>query len=327
MLGAKVTGISLKPQTNPNHFDLLSLELDHHEQNISDVPAVTKIIEGAQPDVVFHLAAQALVRRSYADPLETFNTNVIGTANVLEACRNVSSVRAIVIVTTDKCYENKEGGDTFNEDDCLGGRDPYSASKAAAELVTAAYRESFFSYAGAPLIASVRAGNVIGGGDWSQDRLIPDLVRSIANEESFYVRSPLAVRPWQHVLEALSGYLMLGQRLILGDESCACAWNFGPNKEGHLSVEDLLNLVRRYWPQMDWQLDTRLNPYEAKFLSLDSTKARQELGWKPVWDNERTILETVKWYRAWLEQGEIITFDQISSFMSDSVNKEVLCAV
>lgn len=239
-LGAQVIGVSLSPETEPNHWDLLGLDLDDRRVDIRDADAILNIFTETKPELVFHLAAQPLVRRSYRDPLETWSTNVMGTANVLDACRLTESVRAIVVVTTDKCYENQEWPWGYRENDRLGGHDPYSASKAGAELVAASYRHAFFSNEDGPLLATARAGNVIGGGDWSEDRLIPDLVRATVNNQSLEIRSPNATRPWQHVLESLSGYLLLGQKLLEGQKDFAAPWNFGPEPEGNRSVAEVL---------------------------------------------------------------------------------------
>lgn len=306
-LGAKVTGIALPPETKPNHWDLLELPVDDRRLDIRDFDGMLAAFREAQPEVVFHLAAQPLVRRSYRDPLETWSTNVLGTANVLEACRQVGGVRAIVCVTTDKCYENREWHWGYRETDRLGGHDPYSASKAGAELVAASYRKSFFSVvpsAGqATLLATARAGNVVGGGDWSEDRLIPDLVRAVAAGRSLEIRSPAATRPWQHVLESLSGYLLLGQRLLAGDSGVADSWNFGPNAEGNRTVHEVLELLAGHWPELRWQLSDAPRPHEAGLLYLDCAKAKNELGWRPSWSLETTLEKTAEWYRGWLERG------------------------
>ena len=258
------------------------------------------ILARAQPEIVFHLAAQSLVRRSYQEPLDTWSTNVVGTANLLDACRRTSSVRAIVVVTSDKCYENSDLPRTYRETDPLGGRDPYSASKAAAELVAASYRAAFFRGEGAPLVATARAGNVIGGGDWSEDRLIPDLARAVAAGSMLEIRSPDATRPWQHVLEPLSAYLLLGQKLLQGDHSCAGAWNFGPAPGDGVTVTDLLARLREFWPGVEWRTASQPQPHEAQSLSLDSSKARSSLGWRPVWSLDAALRATAEWYRRYL---------------------------
>ncbi|MFM8331978.1 MAG: CDP-glucose 4,6-dehydratase [Candidatus Methylumidiphilus sp.] len=313
-MGAEVTGVSLAPETSPAHWDLLRLDMDSHFLDIRDYEALRAVAAQAQPEIVFHLAAQPLVRRSYSDPLFTWSTNVAGTANVLEACRQTASVRAIVAVTTDKCYENQEWLWGYREDDRLGGHDPYSASKAGAELVAQSYRRSFFSQPGGPLLATARAGNVIGGGDWSQDRLIPDLVRAVGRGESLEIRSPQATRPWQHVLESLSGYLSLGQRLLEGDAGFAEAWNFGPDSAGNQPVEAVLRLLRHSWPGFRWHVSDSPQPHEANLLHLDSTKARHRLGWLPVWGLEDGLAQTAGWYRLYLERQQVASVAQLDAY-------------
>lgn len=313
-LGAEVVGVALAPETTPNHWDLLGLDDVEHRVDIRDAAALARIVADTRPDIVFHLAAQALVRRSYRDPLDTWSTNVMGTAALLDACKGVDSVRAIVVVTTDKCYENREWEWGYRETDALGGHDPYSASKAAAELVVASYRRAFFHDAGAPLIASARAGNVIGGGDWSEDRLIPDLVRAASAGIPLEVRSPTATRPWQHVLESLSGYLLLGQRLLDGDRNAAQAWNFGPEPDGNRSVGDVLATLSRHWPQLQWQVCNALSVHEATLLYLDSAKARGQLGWRPVWGVDQALAATADWYHAYLSTGHVSSSEQLQSF-------------
>ena len=318
-LGAKVTGLALPPDTQPSHFDLLNLKLDDRRQDIRDAAAVARIVTDTQPQMVLHLAAQPLVRDSYADPLKTWSTNVMGTANILDACRITPSVRAVVLVTTDKCYENDGRATGYREDDKLGGHDPYSASKAGAELVAASYRRSFFSQPGAALIATARAGNVIGGGDWSRDRLIPDLARAMQAGQPLTIRSPRATRPWQHVLEALSGYLMLAQRLLAGDTEFAEAWNFGPDDAGNQPVEIVLTEMQRHWPALQWIVDAGPQPHEAAMLHLDSGKARQRLGWHPVWSLEQGLAATAEWYKSYSESGMVISRDQLAKFMARTV--------
>lgn len=321
ILGAEVTGIALPPATTPSHWNLLKPRAHDLNIDIRDAGSIQNALQRAAPDIVFHLAAQPLVRKSYADPLETFSTNVMGTASVLDACRAVTSLRAIVVVTTDKCYENMEWQRGYREEDHLGGHDPYSASKAAAEIVAASYRKSFFSTEGAPLLATARAGNVIGGGDWSQDRLIPDMVRAVAAQTSLLIRSPRATRPWQHVLEPLAGYLLLGQRLLQGDAPAARAWNFGPDDSGNRTVEDILNMFQQRWPRVQWQKDILPQPHEAQLLHLDSTRARTQLGWQPVWDIHDTVAMTANWYRSYLEDERIDTIAQIDAYMQRAASE------
>ena len=315
-LGAQVSGISLDPETSPNHWDLLGLEINDHRHDIRDADGLQRLVAAARPDIVFHLAAQPLVRRSYGDPLATWSTNVVGTANLLEACRSAPSVSAIVVVTTDKCYENRDWEWGYRENDRLGGHDPYSASKAATELVVASYRQSFFHEPGSPLLASARAGNVIGGGDWSEDRLIPDLVRARAAGAPLEIRSPQATRPWQHVLEALSGYLLLGQGLLQGRRDFARAWNFGPDGDSNCSVEQLLTAIKREWPAIEWRQTGKPMLHEANLLQLDATLARQKLGWRPIWSLNQALAVTAAWYRRYLEQGEVNSLQQLRDYIA-----------
>lgn len=313
-LGAEVFGLSLPASTEPNHCSLLALDIPEFLVDIRDAEAVNHALKQVQPEIVFHLAAQPLVRRSYRDPLETWSTNVMGTAHVLEACRLNDSVRAIVVVTTDKCYQNNEWHWGYREIDRLGGHDPYSASKAGAELVAASYRSAFFSKQNAPLLATARAGNVIGGGDWSEDRLIPDLARAMKKSESLEIRSPNSTRPWQHVLESLSGYLLLGEKLLQGRHEFAEAWNFGPDSEGNQTVAMLLNTLSRHWPEVSWHLSEEPQLHEATLLHLDSAKARQKLGWKPVWRFDQAVEVTADWYRSFQETGKIASHEQLALY-------------
>lgn len=322
-LGAEVTGIALDPETTPNHWDLLGLPVRDLRCDIRDADRLAMAVAEAKPEVVFHLAAQALVRRSYRAPLDTWTTNVIGTANLLDACRGVSDLKAVVAVTTDKVYQNNEWPWGYRENDALGGHDPYSASKAAAELVVASYRKSFFSAESSPLIASARAGNVIGGGDWSEDRLIPDIVRATARGESIEIRSPGAVRPWQHVLECLAGYLMLGQRLLTMDAAFAEAWNFGPEAADSRSVEEVLSAMRSHWPQFSWHLSNATHPHEAGLLRLDTAKARSRLHWRPVWTLEEALGKTATWYRVHLSGAKPPSRDQLLDYVAAAQKRHV----
>ncbi|MGD0122797.1 MAG: CDP-glucose 4,6-dehydratase [Candidatus Limnocylindrales bacterium] len=299
-LDAEVTGYALDPPTEPSLFAALDLgvRLKHVVADVRDRDCVVAAVHAAQPSVIFHLAAQALVRRAYRDPRETFETNVMGTVNVLEAARTCPSVRAVVIVTSDKCYQNLETGRPFRETDAMGGRDPYSASKGCAELVTTAYRESYFADGAA--VASARAGNVMGGGDWAADRIIPDCVRALAAGEPIVVRNPGAIRPWQHVLDPLSGYLRLGALMLREGRRYQGAWNFGPTDED--SARPVRWVVERFlkeWGPGSWTIPTEAGrqPHEAHWLSLDSAKAREQLGWAPVWDGQTAVRQTASWYR------------------------------
>jgi CDP-glucose 4,6-dehydratase len=324
LMGAKVTGISLPPDTSPNHWILLGLDVESFHIDIRDEAALRKKIIEIDPEIVFHLAAQPLVRRSYRQPLETWATNVMGTANVLDACRQVKSLMAIVVVTTDKCYENKEWIWGYREIDPMGGHDPYSASKGGSELVAASYRSSFFNAPASPLLATARAGNVIGGGDWSEDRLIPDLVRAVESNKSLEIRSPSATRPWQHVLECLSGYLMLGHQLLQGNAAIAEAWNFGPDREGNRQVQQVLATLQASWPNVEWNFSDAPQLHEAKLLHLDSGKAREKLSWRPVWTFDEGVAATAEWYRAWLDRHEVVSLDQLHRYIK-LANERELC--
>jgi CDP-glucose 4,6-dehydratase len=298
-LGADVTGFSLPAPTDPSFFEQTRLaELVRHvEGDVRDHEAVEAVVRDSRPEVVFHLAAQPLVRYSYDAPVETFATNVMGTVHLLEACRQVEGVRAVVAVTSDKCYENREWIWPYRESDAMGGHDPYSSSKGAAELVISAYRRSFFQ-AGAR-IASVRAGNVIGGGDWARDRLVPDIVRAILAGRAPEIRNPEAVRPWQHVLEALSGYIAIAQRLLEGHDESACAWNFGPSDDDTQPVGWIVEQMLAGYPQeIGWERPAGTQPHEAMLLRLDSSKARAELGWRPRLRLKDALGKVMEWHSA-----------------------------
>ncbi|WP_231985678.1 CDP-glucose 4,6-dehydratase [Mycobacterium sp. E3247] len=319
-LGAEVAGLALDPSTEPSHWNLLELSIEDHRVDVRDEAAVREVFAAERPEIVFHLAAQPLVRRSYREPVATWATNVMGTAHVLEAARHTPGVRAVVVVTTDKCYENREWPWAYRERDRLGGHDPYSASKAGAELVAASYRTAFLQHPSGPLLATARGGNVIGGGDWSEDRLIPDLVRSVVAGDPLVIRSPRATRPWQHVLDCLSGYLLLGQRLLAGDTTCAEAWNFGPEGDGNRTVEEVLQNLARSWPQLRWEVTSTPQPHEAGLLQLDTAKAKMHLSWRPVWNLQTAVHHTANWYRHLLEAGGISSSEQLAAYTADAVN-------
>lgn len=314
-LGAHVTGLALAPNTTPNHWDLLGLDIPEHRIDIGDPQAVAAAVKAANPEIVFHLAAQSLVRYSYAAPIETWRTNVMGSAHLLEACRDLPDLKAIVFVTTDKCYENKESAKGYTEEDRLGGHDPYSASKASTEFVAASYRDSFFK--GTPLLATARAGNVIGGGDWALDRIVPDLARAQAKGEDLIVRSPNAVRPFQHVLEPLAGYLQLGQKLLEDKKDFQGAWNFGPDKNGILSVSDLLTRMKA-----QWKVQANNDLHETKILMLDSTKAHEQLQWQPVLSIDDQLAMTADWYNAYHKEKSILSAEQLESFQNAAKQKK-----
>jgi len=321
--GAKVAGYALAPSTEPALWSLLGLadEIRHETADVRDLPALERAFAEYRPEVVFHMAAQSLVRPSYEDPVETYSTNVMGTVNILEAVRRCPEVRVVVNVTSDKCYENRGREHGFREGDPMGGDDPYSSSKGCAELVTAAYRSSFFAPRaqdpGVPALASVRAGNVIGGGDWSADRIVPDFVRAVLRDEPLRVRNPKAVRPWQHVLEPLSGYVTLAERLWDGGQAFWGAWNFGPDDGGARPVEMLADKLVSLWGKpARWVAHPGPHPQEAHFLKLDSSKARERLGWKPRLGLDKALAWTVEWYKACALGGgaRALCLDQIDRF-------------
>lgn len=322
MLGARVVGISLEPNTDPSHFSLLDLSMESHFVDIRDNEKVKKLLATIKPEMVFHLAAQPLVRLSYAEPLNTFETNVMGTANILNACRDIESLKGIVVITSDKCYENKEWSWGYRENDPMGGHDPYSASKGCAELVASCFRNSYFNLekfgdAHQILLASARAGNVIGGGDWAKDRLIPDIIRGIAAKETVLIRNPNATRPWQHVLECLSGYLCLGEKLLNGDKHFAEGWNFAPNFAGDAKVIDIIKKIHNYWPELRYEIKQLNNqPHEANLLKLDCSKAIVKLKWQNVWDLEQTIAATSNWYREFYSYGKLLTETDITNYVN-----------
>ena len=310
-LGAQVTGFSLEPPTEPNLFSVARLgELlcEDIRGDVTDIAALQQAMCAAKPDIVIHMAAQALVRESYQKPLETYLANVMGTANVLEAVRQASGVKAVLVITTDKCYENREWCWGYRENDVLGGYDPYSSSKACAELVTAAWRRSYLAARGIA-VASVRAGNVIGGGDWAQDRLVPDCLRAIAAGIPMIVRNPVATRPWQHVLEPLTGYLLLAERLYTEGAAWAEAWNFGPTDAGVMKVVDLVKALCERM-QGRYQIESDGGPHEAGLLQLDSAKARQRLGWRIRLSMDETFDSIAAWFEAWRRDDDMQAFSR-----------------
>jgi CDP-glucose 4,6-dehydratase len=315
LLGAKVYGMSLDPLTEPNHFSLLGSGVDSKIFDIRNYDLLGKHLKEVKPDLIFHLAAQPLVRESYKDPVGTFETNIMGTANLLNAARFLDDLRGVLVITSDKCYANQEWLWGYRENEPMGGHDPYSASKGAAELVTSCFRNSF--YTGETLLASARAGNVIGGGDWSQDRLIPDIIRAVAKNEPMTIRNPAAIRPWQHVLDCLSGYLLLGEKLLQGQKNFAQAWNFGPEYSDCVEVRHIVEKAQKLWPKFRCEMAQNLSaPHEANFLKLDCSKAHSVLEWFPKYNLDKTISATIDWYRTYYEENKIITHQQIKEYMN-----------
>lgn len=315
-LGAHVRGFSLDPETSPSHWELLALDgIDDIRGDLRDAHAIEAAVADGRPEIVFHLAAQPLVRRSYRDPVETFASNVTGLVNLFEAIRRAPGTIALVNATTDKVYAEHTSGRPYRESDPLGGHDPYSTSKACAELVTECYRKSFFL--DGPRIATARAGNVVGGGDWAEDRLVPDMVRALSAGTPVALRNPAAVRPWQHVLEPLSGYLRLGQALLEGPME-QHAWNFGPGAGADLPVSRVVASLQALWPSLTVTSAPGPHPHEAHVLRLDGQLAADRLGWTPVWGAEVTLQRTAAWYDAWRSEGELRTQDDLAAFVGDA---------
>ena len=305
-LGANVCGYSLEPNTEPSMFKELNLTdfCENHFENILDTKKLKKVFEEFQPEIVFHLAAQPIVRLSYKEPVLTYQTNVIGTLNVLEAARNCKSVKAFVNITTDKCYENKEVARGYSEDEPMGGYDMYSSSKGCVEIMSSSYRRSFLQEEGTYAMATARAGNVIGGGDWAEDRLIPDCVRYINRNQPIEIRNPIAVRPWQHVLEPLSGYLLLGEKLLTEGKKYAEGFNFGPNEDSVLKVADVAQKVVENYGRGEVVVHKKDNLHEANLLMLNIDKAEKVLGWTPTLTAEEAVKNTVEWYKHFYDKSE-----------------------
>jgi len=318
-LGAKVTGFGLEPSASPSLFNLarVSSEMDSVYGDIRNLIELKRIFFKTQPDIIIHMAAQALVRYSYHNPVETYQTNVMGTLHVLEGIRCSNSIKAAVMVTTDKCYENREQLVPYRENDPMGGHDPYSSSKGCAELLISSYRNSYFTSDKQAAIASARAGNVIGGGDWSSDRLIPDLVKAAKENKVLKIRNPAALRPWQHVLEPLSGYLILAEKLYSQGRKYSGPWNFGPNLKDTKSVIWIVEQIAKQWPDFCWEIDSQKNLHESQILSLDSTKAQQKLGWNSNWSIEEALQKTIEWHKAEQDGQEMkhICLKQIKQYV------------
>ena len=322
-MGATVCGYSLAPPSEPSLFEVARIgECVHHiEADICELQRLRASMQDFAPDVVFHLAAQSLVRRSYAEPVLTYATNVMGTVNVLDSIRHTASVKAAVLITTDKCYENREWQWGYRENDRLGGHDPYSNSKACSELVSAAYRDSFFSPdklgTHGVAVATARAGNVIGGGDWAVDRLVPDLIRGFVAGEQVAIRNPHAIRPWQHVLEPIRGYIQLAERLLARDASFTSAWNFGPSEEDARPVEWIVRELAKQWSSdASWFIDKGVHPHEATYLKLDCTRAHNLLGWRPTLTLSSALQFIVEWFKQWQAGRDMqqVTLDQIAAY-------------
>ena len=322
-LGAKTAGYSLKPETYPNHFDLLDQQIDSTFADIRDHESLDYTIKTFNPDIIFHLAAQPLVRRSYKNPFETYEINILGTLKLFEIC-NKYGIKAIVNITSDKVYDNKEWFWGYRENDSLGGYDPYSSSKACVEIMSESFRKSFFNINDYKinhntLLATCRAGNVIGGGDWAEDRLIPDLMKKVSKGEKTLIRNPKATRPWQHVLEPLSGYLCIGEQLLIENRLFADSWNFGPKNHENYNVEQAINGIKKYWNQIKYVVSEDLeSPHEAGLLKLDCSKAIGLLGWESVWDASITFKNTANWYKSYYEENLILTQNDLQDYVFDA---------
>ncbi len=319
-MGAEVHGYALNPPTETNLFTVSEVEKGMASSVIADIRdlgMLRQAMQAAHPEIIFHLAAQPLVRHSYVEPIETYAVNVMGTVHMLEAVRATPGVKAVVNVTTDKCYENREWVWGYRENEAMGGFDPYSSSKACAELVTAAYRRSFLESAGVAL-ASARAGNVIGGGDWAEDRLIPDFLRAVDSGEMLKIRSPGSTRPWQHVLEPLSGYLMLAEHLYAHGAEFAEGWNFGPGEDDAKPVGWIVERLAEMRKDVHWQCDESQQPHEANYLKLDSSKAKLRLHWLPRWHLHEALQKTLDWHQAWRrgEDMHAVTLEQIDQYQT-----------
>ena len=326
-MGAIVKGYSLNPEYSPSHISLLQMLDENSIGNILEKEKLYRTVQSFKPDIIFHLAAQPLVRKSYADPIGTFSTNVLGTAHVLNVAKNTSSVRAVVNITTDKVYSDKPIDCGYVETDSLGGHDPYSTSKACVELVHESFRKSFFNDRGI-LSVTARAGNVIGGGDWADDRLIPDIIRASSSSNTILIRNPQSVRPWQHVLDPLSGYLLLGQTLLEGKNETEGAWNFGPSIGDNISVKEVLAEFSNYWKELQWKENIdEIHPHESAILSLNCSKAHNELGWQPVWNITEAIAKTAIWYHDYYYcNKQVNSINDLETYIASALEKEIVWA-
>tara|TARA_B100000767_G_C19698617_1_gene507368 strand:+ start:59 stop:1129 length:1071 start_codon:yes stop_codon:yes gene_type:complete len=323
-LDAKVKGYALNPPTSPSLFNEARLD-EIIESEIGDIRNQKNLLKSMvafNPDILIHMAAQPLVRESYDQPVETYDVNVLGTVKVLEVARSCSNLKSIICVTSDKCYENNGIDKSYKEGDPMGGHDPYSSSKGCSELVVSSYRHSFFNQNSIG-IASVRAGNVIGGGDWANNRLIPDILRSFAKNNAVIIRNPNAIRPWQHVLEPLAGYIILAQKLYEDQASYSQAWNFGPYEKDSKPVSWILDQMISMWPNSRWILNDEKGPYEAELLKLDIQKSISKIGWRPIWSLELSLKKIIKWYKSWLNQEDMkaVCIAEIEDYMSEMTEK------
>jgi CDP-glucose 4,6-dehydratase len=320
-MNAEVLGYALNPHTHPNHFSILSQPIKTVIGDILDYEKLDQVFKSFQPEIVFHLAAQSLVGPSFINPAETYQTNVMGTVKVLEVCRKNTSVRAVINVTSDKCYENREWVSAYRENDPMGGHDPYSSSKGCAELVAAAYRKSFFNMKDYGikhnlLLASVRAGIVIGGGDWSKNRIVTDLMEAVSQGKKLFIKSPYSTRLWQHVLDPLSGYLQVGQKLLMGEKEYAESWNFGPKEDDFIQVIEMIKQMQKHWGEIDFCFEEKdTNFHDAYLFNLDCSKARTKLKWKGAWDSSTTFAKTVEWYRNYYQKDNILTKNHLEEYV------------
>ena len=325
-MAATVKGYALNPPSLPNLFEVANVadKVESELNDIRDFEQLKNSLTSFRPDILIHMAAQPLVRFSYQEPIETYDVNVMGTVKLLEAARCCPTLKAIINVTTDKCYENNEWHWGYREEEPMGGHDPYSSSKGCSELVTSAYRRSFLQDQGKGL-ASARAGNVIGGGDWAEERLIPDILRAFERNAPVIIRNPKSVRPWQHVLEPLSGYLTLAERLYYKPDGYAEGWNFGPHDNDVRTVEWILEHMVQQWPGAHWQEDNNRHPHEAGYLKLDISKAKNRLGWQPTWRLEKSLRRIVNWHKAWLNKQNMqeVCLQEIRDYMRDMKNAHI----
>jgi CDP-glucose 4,6-dehydratase len=320
-LGANVTGYALTPNTSPNHFDILKTDCNSFIGDIANLENLVDVLEKTKPEIVFHMAAQPLVRLSYREPLQTFETNIMGSLKVYEAIRRTPTVKTVISITTDKVYQNNEWAWGYRENDRLGGLDPYSASKAAMELVTYSYAQSFFTKkladnTGGLNLVTARAGNVIGGGDWAEDRLLPDMIKAANSNTMLEIRSPNAVRPWQHVLEPLSGYLQIGQYICEKKITKYDSYNIGPSLEENITVKQMAEHIKSLWSQFDYKIvESNNGPHEAGLLRLDCSKIHAELGWRPVWGWKNALERTVNWFKSYYADRQVNTAEDIRAYV------------